>query len=105
MKEHISKRSHGYKRRTEALSRKPDAVSLMVERALYAGFTADYVLMDSWFTQAPLLRQLTAHGLDVIETSYVIYRLMSGSLRRYQRISDRMFIEQEKLSQVQYELG
>ncbi|WP_415841240.1 transposase, partial [Paenibacillus typhae] len=29
-------------------------------------FTADYVLMDSWFTQAPLLRELAAKGLPVI---------------------------------------
>ncbi|WP_179036839.1 IS4 family transposase [Paenibacillus sp. URB8-2] len=62
----ISKRSAGYKRRMEAFSRKPDAVVALLEQALTAGFTADYVLMDSWFTQAPLLRQLTAKGLSVI---------------------------------------
>lgn len=38
----------------------------MLDRALKAGFTADYVLTDSWFTQAPLLRQLTDRGLPVI---------------------------------------
>jgi hypothetical protein len=62
----LSKRSHGYKRRMEAFSRKPDAVVALLDRALRAGFTADYVLMDSWFTQAPLLRQLTSKGLPVI---------------------------------------
>ena len=31
-----------------------------------SGFTADFVLMDSWFTQAPLLRDLIAKGLHVI---------------------------------------
>ncbi|SEO57659.1 DDE superfamily endonuclease [Paenibacillus sophorae] len=62
----ISKRSMGYKRRMESFSRKPDAVVSLLERALAAGFTADYVLMDSWFTQAPLLRQLTDKGLSVI---------------------------------------
>lgn len=44
----------------------PDAVEALLEQALRAGFTADYVLMDSWFTQAPLLRELTAKGLSVI---------------------------------------
>lgn len=62
----LSKRSHGYKRRMEAFSRKPDAVVALLERALRAGFTADFVLMDSWFTQAPLLRELTSKGLPVI---------------------------------------
>lgn len=62
----LSKRSHGYKRRLEAFFRKPDAVVAMLKQALRAGFTADYVLMDSWFTQAPLLRELAAQGLPVI---------------------------------------
>jgi len=66
MKEGLSKRSHGYKRRLDSLTRKPDAVVDLMKRALSAGFTADYVLMDSWFTQAPLLRQLNAMGLPVI---------------------------------------
>ncbi|MNW65655.1 hypothetical protein D3C74_440540 [compost metagenome] len=62
----LSKRSHGYKRRLEAFSRKPDTVVQLLERALRGGFTTDYVLMDSWFTQASLLRDLTAKGLPVI---------------------------------------
>lgn len=66
MNEHLSKRTHGYKRRLEALSRKPDAVVGLLERALSAGFTADVVLMDSWFAQAPLMRELMARGLHVI---------------------------------------
>lgn len=66
MVSHLSKRSHGYKRRMESFSCKPDAVADLLDRALKAGFTADYVLMDSWFTQAPLLRQLTGRGLSVI---------------------------------------
>jgi hypothetical protein len=66
MKEYLCKCSHGYKRRLEALTRKPDAVVNLLQRALSAGFIADFVLMDSWFTQAPLLRQLNAMGLPVI---------------------------------------
>lgn len=66
MREDLDKRSVGYKRRMEALSQKPDAVIQMLERAIKAGFTADYVLMDSWFTQAPLLQKLMDKGLNVI---------------------------------------
>lgn len=27
---------------------------------------ASYVLMDSWFTQQPLIKEITEQGLDVI---------------------------------------
>lgn len=66
MKENLSKRTQGFKRRMEAFSRKPDAVVELLKRAIQAGFAADFVLMDSWFTQAPLLRNLMAQGLHVI---------------------------------------
>ena len=62
----LDKRTHGFKRRMEALLKKPDAVVNMLTNALNSGFSADYVLMDSWFTQAPLLRALTDRQLHVI---------------------------------------
>jgi len=65
MREDLDKRSTRYKRRMEAMSHKPDAVVQMLERALKAG-SADYVLMDSWFTHAPLLQKLMDKGLHVI---------------------------------------
>ncbi len=48
MKEDLDKRFVGSKRRMEALIPKPDAVVQMLERALKAGFLADYVLMDNY---------------------------------------------------------
>ncbi|NQX71850.1 transposase [Paenibacillus alba] len=51
---------------TTCLTRKPDAVISLIRRALRAGFSADYVLMDSWFIQMPLIRQLFSKGLDTI---------------------------------------
>lgn len=62
----ITKRCHGYKRRVEALTQKPEAALGLIRRALQAGFQADYVLMDSWFTQMPLIQGLAAEGLAVI---------------------------------------
>ncbi|HEL2326980.1 TPA: transposase, partial [Streptococcus suis] len=38
----------------------------MLDRALAAGATASYVLMDSWFTHAPLIGEIASRGLDVI---------------------------------------
>ena len=66
MKGDLDKRTHGYKRRQEALMKKPDALVQMVTNALNTGFTADYILMDSRFTQAPLLRKLVGKEMHVI---------------------------------------
>lgn len=38
----------------------------MIERALKADVPADYVLMDTWFTQQPLIKSIVETGLDVI---------------------------------------
>lgn len=66
MADHIDKRSSGYKRRLEALKSAPELVPEMIKRALSHGVTASYVLMDSWFTFAPLIQAITQQGLDVI---------------------------------------
>ncbi|MBD1379665.1 IS4 family transposase [Metabacillus arenae] len=64
--EKIDKRCSGYKRRVEALESAPTIIPSMIERALQAGVTADYVLMDTWFTQQPLIQSIVGIGLDVI---------------------------------------
>ncbi|MCF8010572.1 MAG: transposase [Clostridiales bacterium] len=66
MQENLDKRTHGYKRCAEALQRKPDTVVQMLQNVLSAGFSANYVLMDSWFTHAPLLRSLSDEGFYTI---------------------------------------
>ena len=45
---------------------KPEAVFLMIRRALAAGIEADYILMDSWFTNDPFIKKLRNAGLHVI---------------------------------------
>ena len=62
----IDKRTHGYKRRMEALRPAPEVIPAMLDRALAAGMNASYVLMDSWFTYAPLIQAILDRGLDVI---------------------------------------
>lgn len=66
MKDDLDKRTIGYKRRIEALNRKPQAVVEIIDRALKTGFCANYVLMDSWFTHTPLIKALLGKGLQVI---------------------------------------
>lgn len=63
---YIDKRSSGYKRRLEALETAPSIIPGMIKRALKAGVPADYVLMDTWFTQQPLIQSIVEIGLDVI---------------------------------------
>lgn len=64
--ENIDKRSSGYKRRVEALESAPTVIPGMLERALQAGVSADYVLLDTWFTQQPLIQSIVELSLDVI---------------------------------------
>ena len=62
----IDHRTNGYRFRQESMMRKPDAVILMLERALKFGVSAKYVLMDTWFTTAPLIERICQLGLHVI---------------------------------------
>ncbi len=62
----IDKRTHGYKRRKEALLPAPQVIAAMIDRALKAGVSASYALMDSWFTQPPLIQSICSRGLQVI---------------------------------------
>ena len=64
--EKIDKRTHGYKRRVEALLPAPQVIPAMIDRALKAGVSASYTLMDSWFTQPPLIQAICERGLHVI---------------------------------------
>lgn len=64
--ENIDKRTSGYKRRLDALQTAPEQIPSMLQRALGTGMDASYVLMDTWFTQQPLIRSIKEQGLDVI---------------------------------------
>ena len=67
IREGLDKRLCGYKRRQEALLHKPEAVVQMIDRVLRTGLSTDYLLMDSWFTQMPLVQEMLARGLNVID--------------------------------------
>jgi hypothetical protein len=66
MTEGIDKRTSGYKRRQEAFLSAPQVIGDMIDRAIAAGVSASYALMDSWFTHAPLIQEITTRGLQVI---------------------------------------
>lgn len=62
----IDKRTHGAKRRKEAREKKTTLAVRLIKEALNAGIIASYVLMDSWFTEAPLISQIRKLNLHVI---------------------------------------
>ena len=65
-KETIDKRTNGFKNRVAATMKKPDAAMEMIRSALNAGIPADYILMDTWFTNEPFIKNILDVGLDVI---------------------------------------
>ena len=62
----IDKRTNGYKRRKEAILKKPDIAIKLIQNALSYGISAQYVLMDTWFTNEPMIKNALNEGLDVI---------------------------------------
>ena len=64
--ETIDKRTNGGQRRIEAVMHKPDAAISLIHEALNAGITAQYVLMDTWFTNEPFIKRVMEEGLHVI---------------------------------------
>ena len=52
------KRTSGYKRQMEAIQSKPDVAVKLIQNAMDKGIVADYVLMDTWFTHAPLIESI-----------------------------------------------
>ena len=62
----IDHRTNGYKARLESMLHKPDAALRLIKSALDIGISADYVLMDTWFTTEPFIKSIQDLGLVVI---------------------------------------
>lgn len=45
---------------------KTDAAIQLIRNALTAGIKADYVLMDTWFTTEPILKEILNTGIDAV---------------------------------------
>ena len=58
IKKKLDKRTCGYKRRQEAMTKSTDHLAGMVRRVLRLGVRADYILMDSWFAFPAILSKL-----------------------------------------------
>lgn len=68
----IDKRTHGAERRKKAQEKKTILAVKLIKEALNAGIIASYVLMDSWFTEVPLIsavRKLNLHVIGMVKLS------------------------------------
>jgi len=81
----LDKRTCGYKRRQEAMTKTTDLLEDMVKRALSLGIGADYILMDSWFCFASLVSKLSAH-LPVI----CMVKNLTSNFYRHQNVLVRL---------------
>ena len=61
IKKELDKRTCGYKRRLEAITKSTKHLEIMVKRALALGVKAEYILMDSWFCWPAILAKLGRH--------------------------------------------
>lgn len=61
----INQRSRETQRRIEVLIDPPTATLNLVKQTLSQGRVADYLLMNSWFTEAPLIKKGMNEGLMI----------------------------------------
>jgi hypothetical protein len=66
MREGIDKRTNGYKRRKESMSKSTDVLVEMVRLSMAAGTKARHLLFDSWFAFPATIRRIKALGMDTI---------------------------------------
>lgn len=91
----LDKRTCGYKRRLEAMTKSTELLEDMVKRALALGVRADYILMDSWFGFPAIIRKLSKHVpvICMIKNMPTILYRHKGTLvtlgRLYSRIKKR----------------
>ncbi|MCI5224762.1 MAG: IS4 family transposase, partial [Candidatus Electrothrix sp. AR4] len=80
----LDKRTCGYKRRIEAMTKSTDLLETMVKRVLCAGIGVDYILMDSWFCFPSILATLGQHVPVICMTKdmkSILYRYKGQRVR------------------------
>jgi hypothetical protein len=91
----LDKRTCGYIRRREAITKSTELLEPMVARAISMGIRARYILMDSWFSFPSVISSLRKH-LDVItmlkDQPTILYEYEGKKLRLgelYRRLKKR----------------
>jgi len=81
----IDRRTCGYRRRKEAMSKATEQLEPMVKRILATGVDAAYILMDSWFAFPSVIQTLHRHRPVIC-----MLKDMPNNLYRYQNVYVRV---------------
>jgi len=81
----IDRRTCGYRRRKEAMTKATEQLDPMVRRVLAAGVDADYILMDSWFAFPSVIQTLHQHRPVIC-----MLKDMPNNLYRHQNVHMRL---------------
>ena len=81
----IDRRTCGYRRRKEAMTKATEQLDPMVKRVLAAGVDADYILMDSWFAFPSVIQTLHQHRPVIC-----MLKDMPNNLYRHQNVHMRL---------------
>ena len=66
MRDDLYKRTNGYKRRQESISKSTDVLVDLVSLAMMAGIKARHLLFDSWFAFPGTIRKIRALGMHTV---------------------------------------
>lgn len=91
----IDHRTNGFKFRRESMMRKTDAAILLIKNALTAGIKADYVLMDTWFTTEPMIKEILNTGINAIGMVKQLKQYYTYKGKRYKLPELKKFISFE----------
>ena len=89
----LDHRTSGYRFREESKMHKTDAAIQLIRNALKAGIKADYVLMDTWFTTEPMLKQILNEGIDAIGMVKQLKQHYSYHGKQYTLTGLRKFVD------------
>jgi len=77
----IDKRSCGYRRRQEAITRSTELLEPIIRRVLRFGIRADYILMDSWFALPKIIQMLSTYVpvICMLKNMYRVFYEYNGA--------------------------
>ena len=89
----IDHRTNGYKVRKASMMHKTDAAIQLIRNALTAGIKADYVLMDTWFTTEPMLKEILDTGIHAIGMVKQLKQRYTYNGRQYTLLGLKKFVD------------
>lgn len=89
----IDHRTNGYKVRKASMMHKTDVAVQLIRNVLTAGIKADYVLMDTWFTTEPMLKEILDTGIHAIGMVKQLQQRYTYNGRQYTLPGLKKFID------------